>query len=334
MRFFVLGAGTSVCAGGPVVADFQEAARESLAGAETFEGEERSRFEAAFQAWQSEYEDLDVERFYTAADLVSQLGRTPAELALAENVQCLIAKTLEYQLRNATHDWHVTLVDQLATQDAVITLNWDILLDNAARGRIDYGFEPCAMLEAGQATPLGAAGNRKSVLKLHGSLNWFFCNGHGLHVTRTKGVLDYWKRGPIPCPQCRAPMERGFVPPTAQKLGSPGLAPLLRKIWTGARTALISSEELYFCGYSFPASDQQMREFVRDALRRNTVLERIVIVNPNKRGSAQAEFEDRMIAIFRHRRRQARLIFIDQSFETWVDRGCKAEPVSGPARFS
>jgi hypothetical protein len=136
------------------------------------------------------------------------------------------------------------------------------------------------------------------LLKLHGSLSWFWSPDDETGVT-----LQGWRTpGTFGCPspddeEVRRPVLPGrvpfIVPPTATK--SRYLTNLVvREIWARARKALAKAERLIVIGYSVPPEDQVASGLLADALRRREV--KVIVVD---RCAAQVESRLRNLGIGR-----------------------------------
>lgn len=175
---------------------------------------------------------------------------------LRSHLISLIAVYLDKKLR-ASGNYHGALVQQLRTkgdieQTAFISLNYDILIDNAllmqgATG-VNYGVR-----FDNQNNP------RRSraiwLLKLHGSPNWLFCP--------TCSALDFYHGQKVAaaavddpsisvCERCKGPRVPVMIPPTFFKVMSNFY---LQQIWKKAEAKLKEAERIVFCGYSFPDAD-------------------------------------------------------------------------------
>lgn len=129
-----------------------------------------------------------------------------------------------------------------------------------------------------------------SVLKMHGSLNWYTTTPSLRQIpstmpktkiikcTRSRSIppdLTYLRRG-------KWGRKRWYtwpviVPPVFEK--GAFLTATLSPIWQSARKAIETAEQIVVFGYSFPQSDQQGRMFFRRARANNKVLKRVVVIN-------------------------------------------------------
>ncbi|MFN3325699.1 MAG: hypothetical protein ACK5AZ_19560 [Bryobacteraceae bacterium] len=138
--------------------------------------ENRDRTEADYPALPLLLSLLD-----TAIDRNQPMGRAwPVELLrqVRRALQYVVFALLEYKLRRIEHNYYADLFAALdpMRQDppAVISLNYDILVDNALvehTGQLpDYGCDIATEAYRKQQ-------HTGKLLKIHGSLNWSYCPG-------------------------------------------------------------------------------------------------------------------------------------------------------------
>lgn len=181
-------------------------------------------------------------------------------------------------------DHHSWLAGLLESGDAVVSLNYDTLMDKALLGcgwnpAVGYGFS------AGHKTKfldgLKTTGTPRNVLLLkpHGSLNWF-----------AKGtILNYEevlsKRPPSKILMARVPraydisrekLVRFFVPPLYSKFFANRF---WKSLWDRLFRCLIEAEVFIIIGCSLIEADFHLRAIIGRALRkRRRKFQRIIIV--------------------------------------------------------
>lgn len=169
----------------------------------------------------------------------------------------------------------------LGPKDCIISLNYDIIVDNAIirpRGSVDYGLPIRYSLKTGEQVkpyelvtpPLGPPYSFP-LYKLHGSLNWVYCPVcQQLDVTEgSKGVRHIFEEGSdLVCPNCGGTYESLIIAPTLLKTYS---NILLRQIWIQAEDKISKADEVVFVGYSMPDADTQLRCMLKRALYTNKV---------------------------------------------------------------
>jgi hypothetical protein len=180
---------------------------------------------------------------------------------------------------------------------AIISLNWDILLDNALHsalyddcpltgdydpfGVVDY----CCYVSSLEADDvrvraglfsLGCRGYNVKLLKLHGSMNWLQCpNCQRLYV-KFSGKQDILEGvGRTFCRHCRRcgndnRLRGSLVMPTFLKDLSNFQ---LKLVWQNAGVEIMEAERLVFIGYSLPHADFEFRQLLSRMVRRDARVE-------------------------------------------------------------
>jgi len=184
-------------------------------------------------------------------------------------LQYMIFALLEYKLRRLSHNYYLDLLRALdptcSTPPTVISLNYDIIVDNALvehSDRLpDYGCD--ITTKSYQTQP-----HWDTLLKIHGSLNWSYCPGCNrldLGVAESgrtyKMLEELYQVNPLearyschgfPCPQCATFVEPVLITPTQLK---DYRNPHVTKVWTLAEQALRGAERAIIVGYSLPDDD-------------------------------------------------------------------------------
>jgi hypothetical protein len=168
-------------------------------------------------------------------------------------------------------DFHAALANRLRVGDAVVSLNYDCVIDTALREHAGFRFDP---ERGGYGVPVasGADAWRRSgrgkralksilLLKLHGSLNW---RGPALPLRlRSQPYLEV-AQGVIAPPLTNKPVE----------------ADPFREIWRQARVAVGRMRRLIMIGYSMPDADGLVRTLLATDL--SPYLEDILLVDPSE----------------------------------------------------
>lgn len=176
---------------------------------------------------------------------------------------------------------HGALAYQLRATDAVVSLNYDCVIDRAlcspqagnrfAAARKGYGVDAVGEVAdwRGHARGRSPTGSVR-LLKLHGSLNWAGAD-LPLQLRADEAIYE-----PVP--------EGVIQPPLTKKTVSE--EPFL-SIWREARRAIKGSRRLIVAGYSMPPADGLVRTLLGTDL---AALEEVVVVEPNS--SVQAAHVD------------------------------------------
>jgi NAD-dependent SIR2 family protein deacetylase len=191
---------------------------------------------------------------------------TPRSHRLRAHLISLIATVLEdtLQCENVHHSGLVRALKGLGWQGRTdfISLNYDILIDNALRDDL-AGTEPDYAVTFRSGLDGGVTESK--LLKIHGSLNWMFCptcNKIDLYPG-TKIVATIARHpGQMTCPTCDDPRMPIVVPPTFFKVMSNFY---LQQIWKAAEETLMQADHIIFCGYSFPDADLHFKYLLKRA---------------------------------------------------------------------
>ena len=160
--------------------------------------------------------------------------------------------------------YHLQLVDNLRKENLLrqtvfISTNYDLCIDEALRNELDYGVEFAGSNKFGGT----GRGNRVSLFKIHGSLNWLYCpvcnNLNGYEVKAVLSLL-YPERPINNCAFCRTIMSPVIVPPTFYKDMS---RVFLSSIWNKTENTLREVDHIIFCGYSLPDADMHIKYLLK-----------------------------------------------------------------------
>jgi NAD-dependent SIR2 family protein deacetylase len=198
--------------------------------------------------------------------------------------------------KNATSSAAAKAYDPLS----IISLNWDILLDNAIHsalgndsalrgdydpfGVVDY----CcyvSSLESGDPRirsglwSLGCKGYNVKLLKLHGSMNWLQCpNCQRLFVQfgSKQQILEHL--GTTLCRHCeRCGHENHLVGSLVMPTFLKDLSNFqIKLVWQNAGVELMEAKKLVFIGYSLPNADFEFRQLLSRMVHRDAAVEVIL----------------------------------------------------------
>jgi len=341
---FVLGAGASREAGGPLMSDFLDLAERLMRSGQVEDA--KQSFElvfngiAALQAVHSKSTlDLDnIESVFAAfemATLFGRLGRSSVIdiAALASAIRRVIVSTLEQTVRcriAATgdnphvvppecYDNFARLLREMEDGEpgsvSVMTFNYDLGLDYGlhwTRTPIDY----CLDATASRALP---------VMKLHGSINWarcakceriapwtlpeYFSSYHWPHLLETGQSLVIGLSSHLKAwTHCDTPVlsDPVIVPPTWSKgEHHRQIAP----VWRHAARHLSEAENIVCVGYSLPESDHFFRYLYGLGTVGDTRLKRFWVFDPNETEEVSNRYTTMLGQAARGRFRYRRLRF-------------------------
>lgn len=216
----------------------------------------------------------------TAIDRNHALGSSwgRGELIKArEALDYIIFAVLEYDLKRLQNNFYSDLYESLYDKEGVlpttISLNYDIIADNAISAwneiHADY-MKPfpdyvCDIATENYKDKKGVG----KLLKLHGSLNWLYCpscNRLDVGISNSgsrfsKVLSDLYQEENIedrlschgrPCRSCNAEVQPVMISPTYFK---DYRNPHISRIWYEADQALRNAERVIFIGYSLPEDD-------------------------------------------------------------------------------
>ncbi|MGA9351407.1 MAG: SIR2 family protein [Anaerolineae bacterium] len=197
--------------------------------------------------------------------------------ALREDLVYLIARLLKDTLEWLEMDRHATrdLAHCLTEEDAIISLNYDIIVDTALAQefgprRVNYGVDirlfyhwyPDEHYEPARAHQAELS---RDLYKLHGSLNWLYCpNCQALDVTLAeKGVLRIFdEEEAAVCLRCHLPYQALIITPTLLKDYANGL---LLQVWRNAEERITRADRVVFIGYSLADADVEIKCMIKRA---------------------------------------------------------------------
>jgi hypothetical protein len=196
---------------------------------------------------------------------------------LRENLIYCICSILHEKL-SEKNKYHLKLIDNLfqnvndSDRYAFISLNYDILLDNALVRLGDGSRNPKVDIDyaisfRNEGTDWRSPSeNKVYLLKLHGSLNWLFCpTCNSIRITpKEKGVMRIFTHSEI-CEKDSSRQRALIIPPTYQKIYD---NPYLVSIWLKTEQLLHEANHVIFVGYLMPESDVHIKFLLKKALFR------------------------------------------------------------------
>lgn len=233
-------------------------------------------------------------------------------LRVTRAMRQLLAECQLIALRDGAPEWFEAFVTLLHVQRAaVITLNYDNFVEcavstfalaqrNGSRAvdeedllqglpppvSADAPFDPYAndLFELRQLPTVRTGDDTLRLLKLHGSLSWFWTPGDptGMSVQRCSLPGRFGEEVEPIAPESVPALfgrEPYIVPPAAAKT-TYLQAPLLRELWRRADVELRSARRIVLVGYSVPQADQSLGGLLSDALRGRTIPIEVVDLKP------------------------------------------------------
>lgn len=317
---FIIGAGASRAAGGPLMNDFILKANEiHRKNNSSWAKEHFEKVMIARQKLQVAYAkstvDLDnIENLFSTFEMASLIGclsninnKVVEELPI--NLRFLIMRTLEQSILfdingkdniiPAPYPYgdFIQLLIAISKMPevspiAVINFNYDLCLDYAitiAGKKICYGLEK---------EKKSVDKNAINHFKVHGSLNWFRDDNTGIIKSEKLQGLDmtrYWDRYAFN-EAAHRPIDTMELLYGPDKWGAslhpePIIVPptwnkgwyqeQLKSVWRSASNALSTAENIFVIGYSLPASDQFFRSFYSISTISETIIDKFWLFDPS-----------------------------------------------------
>jgi len=168
------------------------------------------------------------------------------------------------------------------TENTVITLNYDTLLEDAlAELNVPFYYGlPTELTAYHESVKCLHSKEREAlaVYKLHGSSNWSKPLSRGSKATIFGNYRDLHKAGG----------KVLLVPPTWRKV----FAEQLIQVWEGAVEALNKATRIVVVGFSMPPTDNHFKYLIAAGLQRNISLRKFLFVNP---GLHESRKKDRAV---------------------------------------
>jgi hypothetical protein len=166
------------------------------------------------------------------------------------------------------------LAKLLRPGDAVVTFNWDLLVEKALTDLgldWDYELQNCKI----------------ALLKPHGSIDWFDNDTTKIKTSLTTPVIDDIGKLRVfqkfRMPRVGSPITPIIVPPLVKKKWE---YLEFDRIWRSTWRALRTANEIHVIGFSLPPEDLHVRFVIRSAIRINEQTRSrpltVTVVNPDK----------------------------------------------------
>ena len=240
-----------------------------------------------------------------------------------ENIQYIIGKTISLCIDNNECEYIKKFAKYLIGKSklrsnenysncdpvAVISTNWDIILDNAiyrqlqiirnenikaSIGVVDYCCHVSSFYKDDTSVKpglrvLGECGFIVKLIKLHGSLNWLQCNRcMRLYVAFGEKIAINEKRND--CRHCKKNFNKknslipnAIMPTFVKDLSNPQY----KLIWQNAGIEISEANKIVFIGYSLPYADFEMRQLLTRMMRDDVEIE--VVTKPSSENDPELE---------------------------------------------
>jgi hypothetical protein len=256
-------------------------------------------------------------------------GTSPFSTAYIHEFARYLAKkaSKRAELARGEHDsWRAKEYDPFS----IISLNWDILLDNALHHALNYihpdpvrDYDPFGVvdyccyvssLDAGDPRirsglwSLGCRGYNVKLLKLHGSMNWLKCpNCQRLFIAFGDKAQILERVGSESCRHC---LNSGYDNKLADSLVMPTFLKDLsnfqiKLVWQNAGVELMEARRLVFIGYSLPHADFEFRQLLSRMVHKDAAIDVVLYEGSGEEGKRRYQAEkDRYRQFFGKRQLQ------------------------------
>lgn len=151
-------------------------------------------------------------------------------------------------------------------------------------GPVDRSAPSPWLLEGSSTSASGPRAETFRLLKLHGSLSWYWLPGGGGSSTLRRWQLpgifgEFWDL-PDGLLYEELPSHEVFIVPPAALKGERLREPVTRELWHRAAEALSVAQRVVLVGYSVPLADHSVSGMLADALAERTVQVEIVNLHP------------------------------------------------------
>lgn len=239
--------------------------------------------------WNNNPKSMDMEEVFTLLHI--EMEENPGNVSLKKARQeymLLMSLTFDKILYGTPCPCHQRLAENLCPGDTIISFNYDLLIDNAllSTGKWQptkgYGID-CRLLSTEEFNI--SFPQKIKLLKLHGSLNWLYCNQcHQLFTAVEKDNLGYRlvynHAEKVYCNRhgCKNLLQPIVILPSMMKNYNSTM-PFTPDLWRQAKTALREAEHIVIIGYSFPAADYRTKWLFRKAIYESNTARKVTLVN-------------------------------------------------------
>lgn len=196
-------------------------------------------------------------------------------IEIRNDITYIMSKLLEEKLKKTEQSTNSLFVKKLTNNDAVLTTNYDIVLDNCFFSRynnINYGVRGRFAIDSDSLDPKGRITPAQylcdfdseivPLLKLHGSLNWLYCD------RCDEFDVTLFKKGSIQCMDASVRCINKMCTDNYQSLVvSPSFIKnyknrIIKKVWDAAEKRISEAEQIIFIGYSMPEDDYAIKSMI------------------------------------------------------------------------
>ena len=183
-------------------------------------------------------------------DLVDRIFSTISGIMIKADSNA-VHESIAKLIKNCRHDFDFK----------ILTTNYDICIEKAL---MKQKLKP--------TYPGIEEGDGVSIVKIHGSVNWFYCEGcQDLIIFNIKELEKFDKVYPTTasCLKCNTLTEQFLVPPIAYKYVT---YPPIIEIWQSAMSVLKEADVIIVVGYSFSLADDYILRMIIRGLKKKSSL--------------------------------------------------------------
>jgi len=299
---YVLGAGCSCEDGTPLVNDFFIRIEEFLK-TELKDHKKIKNFRKVVKLKKASFDGFNIEEFFSIIDFFISMGIElhPYHIkSIRADLIYLIARTIKHSLKEKTKSlYYEHFYSKLISgDDVIISLNWDLLLDNARDG-VNYGATFMRYDLNSKKADVVPRDGMIPILKLHGSLNFLDCTNRSCEArffsykSKALQILDKDEK----CPTCRkGNLKIILVPPTTFK--NLDIFKPLKEVWYSTFEKLRECDRIRFVGYSLPTADVDFKHLLKASMNYRKTTPVIEVYNYKNKNKAREEFEDHYNRMF------------------------------------
>jgi NAD-dependent SIR2 family protein deacetylase len=288
---YILGAGASYDAGGPLINDFFSRVGRYDKNIYPRHYDNNTKFnilESLYLEWKEDNPvNPNIEAFFQTVEFNTITGTKFFDPANNKSVDPeVIERYLVWYIASYVHhsitaqrkppDYYLSFVRNLkkrGVRSTLLSFNYDLVIDKLIIKEFkDFNY--------GLGRIIGQRKYQKSAgipfYKLHGSLNWLICNKcNRIYVYNDSEAHKYTRQS---CTiKCGGYLEPYLIPPSPSKGGTLGPR---NQLWGKARRKMKEGDKIVIIGYSLPLLDIQAKELLKFGAQST---KEIIIVNRNQR---------------------------------------------------
>lgn len=232
-------------------------------------------------------ENVDIEKLMTFLQIEFEKRKSLNNIKLMEVVIDLIKKVLIAceEKGKELGEYEYFAKNYLDEFTSVLTFNWDLSLDKVIKGSLIY---KNSIINISSNNLEGYLNHkipfptddlshfRGFFLKMHGSIDWFYCPNDKCRVNNRMYILESSISNTKYCSECYEECKVLIIPPLLNK--NYDSYPAIRKVWTKAFIELQNSSEIIIWGYCVPPTDFYSNWLLTRSINEES---KIKIINPD-----------------------------------------------------